>query len=157
MLAQLRITEEEYYTALNISTDKDFQIHFKRPTNSCFVNNYFVDGLRGWEANIDIQPVINHYKAVSYMCAYFSKSEDESTEAMKQAAKEAMKSNISAYEQMKSIARAYITKCECSIQEAVYHVMPELWLRKSYPTVIFINTNLPEKRFRICRTEEGIK
>ena len=154
VLAQLRITEEEYYTALNISTDKYF--HFKRPTNSCFVNNYFVNSLRAWEANIDIQPVINHYKAVSYMCAYFSKSEDESTEAMKQAAKEAMKSNISAYEQMKFIARAYITKRECSIQEAVYHVMPELWLRKSYPTVIFINTNLPEKRFRICRTEEEL-
>ena len=87
------------------------------------------------------------------MCAYFSKSKDESTEAMKQAAKEAIKSNVGAYEQMKSIARAYITTRECSIQEAVYHVMPELWLRKSYPTVIFINTNLPEKRFRICRTE----
>ena len=61
VLAQLRIIEEEYCTALGISTDKDFQIHFKRSTNSCFVNNYFVDGLRGWEANIDIQPVINYY------------------------------------------------------------------------------------------------
>ena len=34
--------------------------------------------------------------------------------------------------------------------------MPELWLRKSYPKVIFINTNLPEKRFRMCRTEEEL-
>ena len=136
--------------------DKDFQIHFKRPINSCFVNNYFIDGLRAWEANIVIQLVINHYKAVSYMCVYFLKLEDESTEAMKQAVKEAMKSNKSAYEQMKSIARAYITKRECSVQEAVYHVIPELWLRKAYPTVIFINTNLPEKRFRICCCEEEL-
>ena len=30
------------------------------------------------------------------------------------------------------------------------------WLRKSYPTVIFINTNLPEKHFRICCTEEEL-
>ena len=54
---------------------------------------------------------------------------------------------------MKFIARAYITKRECSVQEAVYHVMPELWLRKSYPRVIFVNTNLPEKRFRVCLTK----
>ena len=90
------------------------------------------------------------------MCAYFSKSEDESSEAMKQAAKEAKELNKSSYEQMKSIAKAYITKRECSVQEAVYHVMPELWLRKSYPCVIFINTNMPEKRFRvnvICLTD----
>ena len=156
ILDQLNITEEQYYYALSISKDTDFQLHLKRPTNSCFVNNYFVEGLCAWEANIDIQPVINHYKAVSYMCAYFSKSEDESSEAMKQAAKEAKELNKSSYEQMKSIARAYITKRECSVQEAVCHVMPELWLRKSYPCVIFINTNMPEKHFRVCRTEDKL-
>jgi len=34
--------------------------------------------------------------------------------------------------------------------------MPELWLRKTYPVVKFINTNLPEKRFRACCSEEEI-
>ena len=91
------------------------------------------------------------------MCAYFSKSEDESSEAMNQAAKEAFKMNLDHYEQMKAISRAYITKRECSVQEAVYHVMPELWLRKTYPRVIFANSNLPENRFKICRSEEEIK
>ena len=90
------------------------------------------------------------------MCAYFSKAEDESTEAMKHAAKEAIKLNLSAYEQMKAIAHAFMTKRECSTQEAVYHVMPELWLRKTYPGVVFINTNLLEKRFRVCCTEEEL-
>ena len=60
------------------------------------------------------------------MCAYFSKSEDESSEAMKQAAREAIKMNHDSYEQMKDIAHAYIRKRECSVQEAVYHIMPEL-------------------------------
>jgi len=31
---------------------------------------------------------------------------------------------------MKSIARAYTTKREVSVQEAAYLVLPELWLRK---------------------------
>ena len=58
---------------------------------------------------------------------------------------------------MKSISKAYSTKRECSIQEAVYHVMPELWLRKTFPGVIFANSNLPEDRYRICRNEDQIK
>lgn len=84
------------------------------------------------------------------MCAYFPKA------SMRQAAKEAMKSNLSSYEQMKSIARAYITKRKCSVQEAVYHVMPELWLRKTFPAVVFINTNLPGKRYRIIQSEDKL-
>ena len=109
-----------------------------------------------WQANIDIQPVFNHYKAVTYMCAYFSKSEDETSEAMKQAAKEAFKSNKTSIEQTRSVARAYATKRECSVQEAVYILMPELWLRKTFPGVIFANSNFPENRFRICRSKEEL-
>ena len=128
ILQELNIAEADYYNALSVSSDSDFKVHCKRQTNSCFVNNYFAEGLLAWQANIDIQPVINHYKAVAYMCAYFSKSEDESSEAKQQAAKEASKLNLNAFEQMKSISKAYSTKRECSVQEAVYQVMPELWL-----------------------------
>ena len=118
ILEELEIAENYYYHALSISTDNDYQIKFKRSTNSCFVNNYFSEGLMAWKANIDIQPVINHYKAVAYMCAYFSKSEDESSEAMKQAGKDASAMNLNVFEQMKSISKAYPTKRECSVQEA---------------------------------------
>ena len=156
ILQSLRISEDGYYKVLSISDDSDFQIHLRRPPNSCFVNNYFDEGLMAWKANIDIQPVFNHYKAVTYMCAYFSKSEDETSEAMKQAAKEAFKSNKTNIEQMRSVARVYATKRQCSVQEAVYILMPELWLRKTFPGVIFANSNLPENRFRICRSKEEI-
>ena len=60
--------------------------------------------MRAWKANIDIQPVFNHYKAVTYICAHFSKAEDETSEAAKQAAKEVLSGNISHYEKMKAIA-----------------------------------------------------
>ena len=48
-----------------ISNDSDFQIHLKRQSNECFINNYFAEGLEAWKANIDIQPFFNHYKAVT--------------------------------------------------------------------------------------------
>ena len=42
-----------------------------------------------------------------------------------------------------------------SIQEAVYILMPELCLHY-FPGVIFANSNLPDNRFRICRSKEEI-
>ena len=62
------------------------------------------------------------------MCAYFSKAEDGTSEAMKEVAKDAFNRGVSDYEKMKAIAKAYTTKRECSVQEAVYLIMPELWL-----------------------------
>ena len=44
------------------------------------------------------------------MCAYFSKAEDETSEAMKQAAKEAPNARKTEFETMKAIAKAYSTK-----------------------------------------------
>ena len=83
------------------------------------------------------------------------KSENESLEAMKQTTKEASTFILNAFEQMKSISRAY-SKRECSVQEAVSHVMPKTWLRETFTGVIFVNRNLPEHRYRICRSEELI-
>lgn len=33
-------------------------------------------------------------------------------------------------------------KRECSFQEAVYHIIPELWLQKTILAVIFADTNI---------------
>ena len=91
------------------------------------------------------------------MYAYLSKAEDETSEGMKHAAKEALNGNKSDYEKMKSITRAYATKRECSVQKAVYLVMPELWLRRVFPRLIFLNSNLPEKRYKIFKKKGDIK
>ena len=98
VLEEINITEEEYKSVLQISDDQDFQLHLKRPTDSCFANNYFDIGLLAWEANIDIQPVFNYYKAITYMCSYLSKEEDERSQAMKQAFKETLEKGASYYE-----------------------------------------------------------
>ena len=58
---------------------------------------------------------------------------------------------------MLKIAKAYSSSRECSVQEAVYHTMPELWLSKTLPKVIFVNSNFPENRFRICKTVGTVK
>ena len=57
---ELSIIEQEYENTLKISDDNSYQLHLRRPIDSCFVNNYFDIGLLAWEANIDIQPVFEY-------------------------------------------------------------------------------------------------
>ena len=78
-----------------------------------------------WEAKLDIQPALDYYKAVPYICACLSKSEDESSEAMKQATREAYESGKPVCERMKSVARTYRTHREMSVQEAITIALPE--------------------------------
>ena len=86
----MNLTEDQYCDALSVSNDSDFQIHLKRQPSACFINNFFEEGLQAWQTNIDIHLVFNQYKAATYMFAYFSKAEDETSEAMKQAVKDAI-------------------------------------------------------------------
>ena len=101
---------------MKVSSDSDFQINIKRKINACFVKNYFGEGLQACE---DILPVFNYYKAVTYMCTDFSKAEDETSEAMKQAAKEALTGSKLGYDKRKAITRAYTAKRECSAKTLV--------------------------------------
>ena len=57
VLSKLKISEENYYWALSISTDSHDQVHLKSRTDSCFVNNYNPVLSKAWEANMDLQPV----------------------------------------------------------------------------------------------------
>ena len=147
------ITEDDYYWALSISPDNDYEIHLKRSTGSCFVNNYNPVLLKAWEANLDIQPVHNYFKALTYMAAYFSQPESELSEPLKQAAKETKKQNLNVRDAMKKIAYSR----QLSVQEAVYNVLPELWLRKCSPGISFINTNLPNNRITMIKSKEELE
>ena len=157
ILASLKISKHYFEEALSISDGNNFQLHFKRPPNSCVVNSYFCGGLMTWEANIDIQPVFNHSKVVAYICAYLSKPENECSVAMKQGVRDAFEKELNNYEQMKSVTNVYINKRKCSIQQFVQHILPGQWLkRKTFPGVIFANSNKPEKGFRLCLAEQEI-
>ena len=104
----------------------------------------------------DIQPVFNEHKAIAYMCAYLSNSEESCSYAVKQALKISTENKDNNYEQMKGIAQEYASNRECSIQEAVYHCLPELWLRKVFPDVIFANGVIPENYFKILHSQQEI-
>ena len=118
ILDELETSKNDYYKAFSISKDEDLQLHLKREPNSCFANNYFNVGLKVW------QPVFTEYKAATYLCQYFSKTEDRCLQAMRQETKESFEKNMHYHDTMKTITKAYLSNRECSGQEAVYNTLP---------------------------------
>ena len=55
---------------------------------------------------------------------------------------------------MKTIAKAYLSNRECSVQEAVYHILPKLKLKRIFPAVYFVNTNPREERVQVLLSEK---
>ena len=102
------------------------------------------------------KPVFNEYKVVTYMCQYFSKSGDQCSEAMKQAAKEDFENNMHHHDTMKTIAKAYLSNREYYVQEAVHHVLAELKRRRIFQVVYFVYTNPPEERVQILLSEKEL-
>ena len=115
ILQELEISKVDYENGLPASSDDDYELHLEKPPDSYFVKNHFESSTLAWEANIDIQPVINHYKAVSYMCAYLSKIKDECSNAMSQAVNKGWENKSNNYDQMKLIHGRMLQK-----ESAVY-------------------------------------
>jgi len=130
--------------------------NLKRPIDSCFTNNYFIAGIKAFAANVDLQPVFNHYKCITYVCSYFTKDETECSQAIMNAAKEAKEGNLSIKDGLKKIGAAFLSSREVSSQECVYRCMPELWLRKIFPKTVFVSTDLPEKRLRVAKSQQEL-
>ena len=72
------------------------------------------------------------------------------SESLKQAAKQIKNQNLNVRDAMKS-------SHQLSVQEAVYIVLPELWLRNCSPGISFINTNLPNNRIRMIKSKEELE
>ena len=123
-LSKLQMSEENYYWALSISTDSNYQVHLKRGAHPCFVNDYNPMFLKAWQANIDLQTVYNYYKAISYIASYFSKSETETLETLKQALNGIRNQNLKTKETTRKLSQAFISARQLSIQKAVYLCLP---------------------------------
>ena len=117
------------------------------------MSNYNPVLLKAWEANLNIQSVYNYHNALTHMTAYFSKSKSEVSEPLKLAQREIKKQSLNVHDAVKQIVYSFIIARQLSVQESVYDILPELWLRKCLPGFLFINTNLLENRIRMVKSK----
>ena len=119
----------------------------RREKADIYVNNYNPDVLRAWNANIDIQYVLDPYSCIMYIISYIAKSESELGVVLKQAREEMIKEgmNVNEAKTMKSLGHKYFTHREVSVQEAVVR-LSGYKLKQFSRQVIFIPTNEEDVR-----------
>lgn len=117
----LGITQEIFEKAYNTITSKQ-TIILQRNPNEIWTNQYNPCLLKCWDANLDIQYVLDPFSFIVYIISYISKSEREMGMLLKQTSIEAEEGNLSARQTLKKIGSAYLHHREVSAQEAVYRV-----------------------------------
>ncbi|XP_051814270.1 EF-hand domain-containing protein D1 isoform X1 [Acanthochromis polyacanthus] len=115
-------------------------VMLKRQPKECWVNAYNPDLLRAWNANMDIQYVLDEYCCAMYMMSYITKPEHEMTEFLNSVVKTSRESAFNQCEEMRKIMQAYAKHREVSAQEAVARTC-SLPLKKCSRSVIFLSTD----------------
>ena len=142
VLDRAHVTLHDYTKSLSISKCGRSVILKRKPSEQS-VNYYSPVVLRAWEANMDIQYVVNAYACVMYIASYVLKAEKGMGELLKQAAREMDQGNMR--QQLNKLGSVFLTNREVSAQEAVYRVL-SMPLQRCTRSVVFINTDSKESR-----------
>lgn len=143
-LKALDMNEEIYLTAIRSSL-KAPKLYLERKVSEIRVNSYNDFILRCWEANIDVQFILDAYACTAYVVSYISKSQRGMSNLMYEACKEARQGNKGTQQQVRHIGNKFLSHVEISAQEAVYLVL-QLSIRSCTRSIVFINTSPCETR-----------
>uniref|UniRef100_A0A3B5QQ24 ATP-dependent DNA helicase n=1 Tax=Xiphophorus maculatus TaxID=8083 RepID=A0A3B5QQ24_XIPMA len=144
LLQACNMTKIEYNGHVDALTS-GMVVMMKRDPKDSWVNGYNPDLLRAWNANMDIQYVLDEYTCIEYMMSYIAKPEHEMAQFLKSVVDDLKTANVSQRDEMKKIMQAYSKQREVSAQESVARTC-SLPLKKSSRSVLFLQTD-----------EDGIK
>ncbi|XP_062593070.1 uncharacterized protein LOC134254555, partial [Saccostrea cucullata] len=140
-------TTEEIFSNIQLSQDIYEEAHrvlsanlttiLKRNPDEMWTNQYNACLLKCWDANMDIQYILDPFSCIVYIISYISKSEREMGMLLKQTQVESAEGNLSARQTMKKIGSAYLNHREVSAQEAVYRIC-NLKMKESSRKVVFV-------------------
>ncbi|XP_053179094.1 uncharacterized protein LOC128362380 [Scomber japonicus] len=144
------LTVEELWQRLGISQAtfeaaykriaKKTTVVLKRQVNEVWINQYSKPLLKCWNANLDVQFVVDAYACIVYIISYISKAERDIGLLLGNAQREASKDgNVSAKEALKSLGSVYLHNRDVSAQEAVYR-LSGMHLKEFSRKVVFIPT-----------------
>nr|XP_022300726.1 uncharacterized protein LOC111108932 [Crassostrea virginica] len=136
IFASIDLAQNVYETSHRILASKATVILERNPVDM-WTNQYNPCLLKCWDANMDIQYVLDPFSCIVYIVSYISKAEREMGMLLKQTQIEASEGNLSARDTIKKIGSAYLNHREVSAQEAVYRVC-NLKMKESSRKVIFI-------------------
>ncbi|XP_078794817.1 uncharacterized protein LOC101164028 isoform X2 [Oryzias latipes] len=131
--------DQEIYEKLFRACHRRSQVVLKRNKNEIWINPYNKSLLKCWNANMDIQYIVDAFACVVYIISYISKEEREIGLLLRNTQKEAEKGNTSAKETLKKLGTVYLHNRHVSAQEAVYR-LANMHLKECSRKVVFIPT-----------------
>ena len=128
----------------------------ERNTNEIHLNAYNPVLLNAWEANMDIQFVLDPYACAAYIVSYMTKGQRGMSGLLHEACEEVRKGvNKDIRQQVRHIGNTFLSAVEICAQEAAWLVL-QLPLRKTSRSFCFINTSRVEERTFMLKTNQQL-
>ena len=153
LLTKADVSLDHYVSSLKVST-KGSMVILKRKPYECTINNYNVPVMLAWQANMDIQYILNAYACVMYVASYIMKTERAMGELLKQVAAETRTEELKV--QMHKVGSAFLTHREVSAQESVYRIL-SLPMKQLSRSVVFVDTNPKPERIAVLKDKNSLK
>ena len=154
-LEKLGLSEQKYTKALRLSL-KHTTLLLKRSPSEIRINCYNPHLLKAWQANMDIQFVLDPYACAVYILSYITKGQRGMSKLLRKACEEAKEGNKNIVNKVRHIGNKFLNAVEISAQEAVYLVL-QMPLRRSSREFQFINTSDPDERTFLLKSMDKIK
>ena len=143
------MSEEEYIKCIRSSINGP-KVFLKRQPSEIRINLYNEQLLCAWNANIDLQYVLDPYACAMYIVSYISKSQRGMSALLDRACKEARQGNMDIKRQVRHIGNQFLNSVEVSAQEAAYLVL-QMPLTKGSRDVLFLSTSPPDERVQLLK------
>ena len=135
--AHIEMDEYIYYLRSKISSPT---IYLKRSMKDIYTNNFNVQLARLWNANTDVQYILNAYGAASYCTSYMTKLDTTMMKVIKEQVDWCINNNASTLDRLRRVGNAILNGQQLTAQQAVY-ICLSLPLHSSTREIIFINTS----------------
>ena len=154
-LEHLDLTYDDYKRCIQTNL-RARTMFLKRTVHELSINNYNDSIMMAWQANMDIQYVIDAYACATYIVWYLAKGCRGMSKILVRASQEERMGNSSIMESMRHIGNQFLNSVEISAQDAAYLTL-QMALRKSCRSTVFINTAPPAERVRLLKKQTDLE
>ena len=132
-----------YEEALSWNT-QGYTIVLERDINEMYINSYNPEWVRAWDGNTDIQPCFDYFSVITYITEYFTKDDTGMIAKLVEMLKDSDCQSLQ--EKMILVMNTFITARQMSECEAFFKILPNLQLKDSNVTTVFVPTSRRELR-----------
>ena len=146
---------DDYIAALGV-TGLGYAVVQSRDVDEIYVNSYNPEWIRAWDANLDIQVVLDYFAVITYITNYYAKDDSGTMENIRKVMKECKSKDLK--DRMKQVANVFLTYRQMGEAEAVYRLVSSMTLSMSNIGCQFVALGPKEERSSRWRkaTEEDL-